>query len=213
MVLDHYVIRGNRLLVKINTGNVIRHQRDVPDDPITDLLTTPYWFRVHVHFDIVTSQEFVVLTYGKPVLYDVPIVRLQSESLLNRLPLVSMDNRNKFKRSVQNIVHYGVGAVFLLYFDGRGAGFGAYATDRMLTEQKAAFSSDEAYRRIGVGYDSRDYDSIMRLVKHHFPSGKIQMVMNSPASLVKKKEYATALNDHGIDVHKWPFLDESSLES
>jgi 3,4-dihydroxy 2-butanone 4-phosphate synthase/GTP cyclohydrolase II len=213
MVLDHYVIRGHRLLVKINTANVIRHQQEVPDDPITDLLTTPYWFRVHVYFDIVTSQEFVVLTYGKPVLYDVPIVRLQSESLFNRLPLVSIDNRNKFKRSVQQIVHYGVGAVFLLYFDGRGAGFGAYATDRMLTEQKAAFSSDEAYRRIGVGYDSRDYDSIMRLLKHHFPSGKIQMVMNSPASLVKKKEYATALNDHGIDVHKWIFLDESTLES
>jgi 3,4-dihydroxy 2-butanone 4-phosphate synthase/GTP cyclohydrolase II len=136
---------------------------------------------------------------------------LQSESLFNRFPLVSIDNRNKFKRSVQEIVRYGAGAIFLLYFDGRGAGFGAYATDRMLTEEGESFSSDEAYRRLGVGYDSRDYDSIMRLLKHHYPSGKIQMVMNSPSSLVRKKEYSSALNDHGIDVHKWIFLDDSSL--
>lgn len=211
LVLDYYVIRGNRLLVRIDPKNVALHKREHPGSPVSALLSTPYWFRVHVYFDIVTSQEAVVLTYGKPLLYDVPVVRLQSESLFNRFPLVSIDNRNKFKRSVQEIVHYGVGAIFLLYFDGRGAGFGAYATDRMLTEEGESFSSDEAYRRLGVGYDSRDYDSIMRLLKHHFPSGKIQMVMNSPSSLVRKKEYSLALNDHGIDVHKWIFLDDSSL--
>ena len=211
LVLDYYVIRGNRLLIRINPKNVTMFKAGNPGAPIADLLTTPYWFRVHVYFDVVTSQEAVVLTYGKPLLYDVPVVRLQSESLFNRFPLLSIDNRNKFKRSLQHIVHYGVGAIFLLYFDGRGAGFGAYATDRMMTEQGASFTSDEAYRKLGVGYDSRDYDAIMRLLRHHYPSGKIQMVMNSPGSLVKKKEYATALNAHGVDVHKWIFLDDSSL--
>ena len=71
-----------------------------------------------------------------------------------------------------------------------------------------SFSTDESYRKLGVGYDSRDYDSIMRLVRHHYPSGKIQMVMNSPTSLVRKKEYAEALNAHGIEVHKWIFLED-----
>jgi 3,4-dihydroxy 2-butanone 4-phosphate synthase/GTP cyclohydrolase II len=209
-VRDYFIIRGNRLLVRINPAAVLLHARENPDSPVGDLLTTPYWFRVHVYFDIVTSQEAVVLTYGKPEVYDLPVVRLQSESLFNRLPLVSKDNRDKFKRSVRHIVHHGVGALFLLYFDGRGAGFGAYATDRMMTESGASFSSDEAYRLLGVGYDSRDYDAIMRLLKHHYPSGRIQMAMNSPSSLVKKKEYATALNAHGIDVHKWIFLDDNS---
>lgn len=211
LVRDYYVIRGNRLLVRIDPGNLARHKETHPGSPVTELLTTPYWFRVHVYFDIVTSQEMVVLTYGKPLLYDVAVIRVQSESLFNRLPLVSMDNRVKFKKSVQHIVHYGVGAVFLLYFDGRGAGFGAHATDRMLTEQGMSFSSDESYRRLGVGYDSRDYDSIMRLVRHHYPTGKIQMVMNSPSSLVRKKEYAEALNAHGIEVHKWIFLDDRNV--
>ena len=205
---DYYVIRGNRLLVRVNGERLARHRVANPGSPADDLLATPYWFRVHVYFDIVTSQEMVVLTYGKPMLHDVAVLRVQSESLFNRFPLVSVDNRLKFKRSVQQIVHYGVGAVFLLYFDGRGAGFGAHATDRMLTEQGLSFSTDESYRKLGVGYDSRDYDSIMRLVRHHYPSGKIQMVMNSPTSLVRKKEYAEALNAHGIEVHKWIFLED-----
>jgi 3,4-dihydroxy 2-butanone 4-phosphate synthase/GTP cyclohydrolase II len=34
------------------------------------------------------------------------------------------------------------------------------------------------------------------------------MVMNSPASLVKKPEYAEALNRHKIDVEKWIFLED-----
>jgi len=124
---------------------------------------------------------------------------------------VNVDNRLKFTRAVRHIVHYGVGAIFLLYYDGRGAGFGAHATDRMMSEKGVVFTSDEAYRKLGVGYDSRDYDSIMRLIRHHYPSGKIQMVMNSPSSLVKKKEYAAALSAHQIDVHKWIFLDDSTL--
>ena len=122
-----------------------------------------------------------------------------------------MDNRDKFKKSVKHIVTYGVGAVILLYYDGRGAGFGAYATDRMMAEGAQALSSDEAYQKLGVGYDSRDYEASMLLLKHHIPTEKIQMVMNSPASLVKKKEYSAALNHHHIDVEKWIFLDDSTL--
>ncbi|MGH8016851.1 MAG: GTP cyclohydrolase, partial [Opitutaceae bacterium] len=60
-------------------------------------------------------------------------------------------------------------------------------------------------------YDSRDYDACMMLLRHHVPNEKIQMVMNSPTSLVRKKEYASALNHHNIDVHKWIFLDEESV--
>ena len=211
LVLGHQSIRDNRWLVKIDPARVAAYRSERPEDAAAELLTTPYWFRVHVYYDLVTSQEFVLLTHGRPRPHDIPVVRLQSESLFNRFPLRNVDNRDKFKRAVKHIVTYGVGCVLLLYYDGRGAGFGAYATDLMLTERGLAASSDDAYRRIGVGYDSRDYDASMRLLKHHIPSGKIQMVMNSPDSLVKKKEYADALNEHGIDVEKWIFLDESSL--
>jgi 3,4-dihydroxy 2-butanone 4-phosphate synthase / GTP cyclohydrolase II len=211
LVLGYRPIRDDRFLVRIDPDRLAAHRREHPDDPVADLLSTPYWFQVHVYYDVVTSQEFVVLTHGHPRPHDIPVVRLQSESLFNRFPLRSVDNRDKFKRAVKHIITYGTGCVLLLYYDGRGAGFGAYATDLMLTEQGLADSSDAAYRRIGVGYDSRDYDASMRLLKHHYPSGRIQMVMNSPESMVKKKEYADALNEHQIDVEQWIFLDESTL--
>ena len=155
-----------------------------------------------------TSQDFVVLTYGTPRLHELPVVRLHSESLFNRFPLRTVENRDKMKQSVKHIVTYGVGAMLLLHNDGRGAGFGAHATDRMMTETDQALSSDDAYRKLGVGYDSRDYDSLIILLRHHIPNEKIQMVMNSPASLVKKPEYAEALNRHKIDVEKWIFLED-----
>ena len=99
----------------------------------------------------------------------------------------------------------------LIHNDGRGAGFGAFATDLMLSEAGLALTTDDAYRQIGVDYDSRDYEASSSLLKHHVPNGKIQMVMNSPASLVKKTEYAAALQKHEIDVEKWIFLDEETI--
>ncbi|NJM55377.1 MAG: GTP cyclohydrolase, partial [Verrucomicrobiae bacterium] len=60
-------------------------------------------------------------------------------------------------------------------------------------------------------YDSRDYDASMVLLRHHIPNEKIQMVMNSPSSLVRKKEYASALNNHHIEVEKWIFLEDHNV--
>ncbi len=211
LVLGYRLIRDNRFFVKINPDALATHRKTAPDDPILDLVTTPYWFRVHVYYDIVTSQDFVVLTHGHPRIYDIPVVRLHSESLFNRFPLRVVSNRDKMKESVKHIVTYGVGAMLLVYNDGRGAGFGAYAADRMMTESNQALSSDEAYRKLGIDYDSRDYDASFTLLKHHIPNEKIQMVMNSPGSLVKKPEYAQSLHRQKFDVDKWIFLDDDSV--
>lgn len=209
LVLGYQLIRDNRYFVRIAPDQLKAYRIEHPQDPIADLLTTPYWFKVHIYYDIVTSQEFVMLTHGQPRPNDLPVVRLHSESLFNRFPLRTVENRDKYKQSVKHIVTYGVGAIQLIYNDGRGAGFGAHATDSMLTEEGLARSSDEAYQMLGVGYDSRDYDASLTLLRHHIPDGKIQMVMNSPSSLVKKPEYAAALQDHRLDVAKWIFLDEA----
>ncbi len=208
LITNYSLIRGNRFMVHIHARNLKAYGDAHPDDPIVDLLTTPYWFRVHVYYDIVTTQEFVVLTHGTAKIYDIPVVRLHSESLFNRFPLRTVENRDKLKQSVKHIVTYGVGAIQLIYNDGRGAGFGAYATDLMLSEAGQALSTDEAYRRIGVDYDSRDYEASITLLKQHLTSEKIQMVMNSPSSLVKKPEYSLALQKHKIGVENWIFLDE-----
>ncbi len=206
LVCGYQLIRGNRFLVKIDPENLASFQRRQKQGSVVDLLSSPYWFRVHVYYDVVTSQDYVVLTHGSMKAADIPIVRLQSESLFNRFPLRTVENRDKFMQTIKHIVAYGSGAILLVHNDGRGAGFGAYAIDRMLSERGGATSSDEAYRRIGVEYDSRDYDSCVLLLKHHLPGGRIQMVMNSPDSLVTKTEYAEALKKHQIDVEHWIFL-------
>ncbi|OIR03631.1 GTP cyclohydrolase-2 [mine drainage metagenome] len=206
LVQGYQLIRGNRFLVRVNADHLAAFRKANPQDPIGELLSTPYWFRVHVYYDIVTNQDFVVLTHGRPCASDIPVVRIQSESLFNRFPLRTVENRDKFMQTMKHIVTYGSGAVLLLHNDGRGAGFGAYATDRMLTETHRAASTDEAYRVLGVDYDSRDYDACVLLLKQHLPGGKIQMVMNSPDSLVSKTEYAEALKKHRIDVERWIFL-------
>ena len=211
LISSYELIRGNRFLVKIHSSNLKAFSDANPEDPIVDLLTTPYWFRVHVYYDIVTTQEFVILTHGAARIYDSPVVRLHSESLFNRFPLRTVENRDKFKQSVKHIITYGAGVIQLIHNDGRGAGFGAFATDLMLSEAGLALTTDDAYRQIGVDYDSRDYEASISLLKHHVPNGKIQMVMNSPASLVKKTEYAAALQKHEIDVEKWIFLDEETI--
>ena len=211
LVTDYSLIRGNRFLVRIHPENLKAYQKANPDDPILDLLTTPYWFRVHVYYDIVTSEEFVILTHGKARIYDIPVVRLHSESLFNRFPLRTAENRQKLEISVKHIITYGVGVIQLIYNDGRGAGFGAHATDLMLSESGLALSTGEAYKHIGVDYDSRDYEASIALLKQHVGTDKIQMIMNSPSSLVKKPEYAEALLHHHLDVERWIFLDEESI--
>jgi 3,4-dihydroxy 2-butanone 4-phosphate synthase/GTP cyclohydrolase II len=60
---------------------------------------------------------------------------------------------------------------------------------------------------LGVVYDSRDYEACLSLLRHHLPHSRVQMIMNSPSSLIRKPEYAAALNRHRIEVEKWIFLE------
>lgn len=212
LIRSYRRLRNQRYSIKIHEKNLNVLLKKEPDNPLCSLLSMPYWFKVHVYFDAVTGEDFVILTYGKAQAYDVPVVRLQSESIFNRFPMTDMDNRNKFKASLKEIVRYGVGTILLLYNDGRGAGLGAYAYDKMLLEQHRSKSTDESYQQIGVGYDSRDYNAAMVLLKHHLPfNKKVQMIMNSPTSLVKKKEWSEALDHHSIDVEKWIFLEKKKI--
>lgn len=212
LVNGHRTIEGGRVFVDVDCAGLTAHRRAQPEDPVAELLSTPYWFRVHVYYDVVTSQEFAVLVHGKPATNPVPMVRLHSDSLFNRFPLKTVANRDKLQCSIKHIVTHGYGLLLLLHNDGRGAGFGAFAIDQMMTQRGEAHSSDEAYQKIGVSYDSRDYDASMLLLRQHLDHGRIHMVMNSPESLVRKPEYAEALNRQEIDVEKWIFLGDAQSD-
>ncbi len=208
LILDYKILPEHRFLIKINTDSLLKHQAEHPEDPLLTKLTCPYWFRVHVYTDIVSSEDFVVLSYGHIKAQDRPIVRLHSESIFNRFPGNDLSNKDKFNASIQHIVHYGKGILILLYNDGRGAGFGAYAEDRMLEEHGLSHNTDESYNHLGISYDRRDYHAAMLLLKHHLPAGPIQMIFQDPSNLIRKKDCLEALEAHQIEVDRWIFLNE-----
>ena len=208
LIKNYSLLRNRRFLIKTNPEALIHHQKEHPEDPLLEKLTQPCWFRVHVYTDIVTSEDFIVLTYGNPQAYHRPMVRIHSDSIFNRFPGNDLTNKEKFKSTLQKIIHYGEGIIVLLYNDGRGAGFGAYAEDRMLTEQGFSHSTDESYETLGISYDRRDYDAAIALLKNHLPLGPIQMIFNEPSSLVRKKDCLEALANHNIEVDHWVFLNE-----
>ena len=133
------------------------------------------------------------------------------ESLLNRFPLRDRTYRDRFKKSVKLIVQYGVGVLVLLPDGSRGAGFGTYALNRMLLEKTVGSTISEARKMFGVNYDAHDCDGAISLLKIHCPEKKIQLIMNSPSSILRNTEYITALNKHAFDVKKWLFLESEEL--
>ena len=56
---------------------------------VKSLECKPYWFKVDVYYDIAKHGETMVLTYNENVV--VPVVRIHSEFIFNRFPLVAMD--------------------------------------------------------------------------------------------------------------------------
>lgn len=208
LLLDYKLLRNNRYKIKVHRANFCKFKKEHEGDPLCGLINMPYWFRIYIYFDIVTDQDFVVLTYGHAQPNDIPVVRIQSESLFNRFPLVDSYNQDKYKGAIKEIMNYGVGVILLLYTDGRGAGFGAHAQDIMLMQQGYSANTEESYNFLGIDYDLRDYQAAMTILKHHLPSNSVQMVMNSPSSLVKKTTYTHVLNEMNINVERWIFLEE-----
>jgi len=206
-VFQYESLRGSRLILHVNTPEIERRVKEDPENPLGRMLLEPYWFRVHVYFDVVSGDDVVVLTHGSAKSYEQPVVRIQSESILDRFPVTFDDNKAKYQRAVQHIVRYGSGAIVLVYQDGRGAGFGAYALDRMFTETGQSLDTQASYRKLGIAFDQRDYGCMFEILKSHIPSHNIQMIMNSPNSLVSKSEYAQALHQSGFNVEKWIFLE------
>jgi 3,4-dihydroxy 2-butanone 4-phosphate synthase/GTP cyclohydrolase II len=201
-----------RCLLHVDRDAFRSYRKETLDGPVNALLTTPYWFAVHVYFDIVSGQEFVVLVHGKARGSAAPLVRIHSESIFDRFPLTDLESRNKFKASAKLIVRAGYGLIVLLHNDGRGAGLGAHVIARSLHDRDPSASSAQAYKALGVEYDLRDYQAAMQLIWQHVPKGKIQMILNSPEDFVRKTEYSAALAESALSVKNWVFLETQEKE-
>lgn len=209
------VLPDNRIQIRINRTK-LKDLKSLKSCPLSaqtlfdSLLVCPYWFILHTYWDISTQEEIIVLSYStsKKTKGISPIVRIQSESLFNRFPLEDVDNRNKLKSSVLKIVENGEGVLVLLHNDGRGSGFGALATEYMMREKNKNLSSEEAYKKMGLPYDRRDYEAAAILIKHHVGSTKIRLIHSSSNALAKKPESLTSLSNQNVNIKEIIFLSE-----
>lgn len=178
---DHQVvgdIDADRLLVKFSD-----------DKALAEIGIRPYWFKVHMYYDLASDRDFVVLTYGD-LQAKTPLVRVHSESLLNRFPLVHSENhyKEKYLMSLEQIVRNDSGLIVLLYKDGRGSGLSNLVLSHV-------FGKD----RTGIQVDVRDYVGASQLIHHHVGDQEIR-VLYSGSSRVPLNQ---ALVDEHVQVSDW----------
>ena len=65
-----------------------------------------------------------------------PIIRVHSESIFDRFPLIEKIYKNRYRFSIQKIIENGRGYLLLFYRDGRGSGLGYYLIDHYMSGVK-----------------------------------------------------------------------------
>jgi 3,4-dihydroxy 2-butanone 4-phosphate synthase/GTP cyclohydrolase II len=177
--LKHHEVQGG-YMAKINN-----EVWSTPSHSMKEYALRPYWFRVHVYYDIVTSNDYVILEY-KRVDDIAPLVRIHSESIFNRFPLKEPGYRQAYRKAALKIVEHGYGYIALFYQDGRGHGLGTYVLD-----QSNNISTP----------DARDYDGICQLLKHHCQEPMTLMVTSAQERL----DEALVRNNIAVK-HRWHYV-------
>jgi 3,4-dihydroxy 2-butanone 4-phosphate synthase/GTP cyclohydrolase II len=165
---------------------------------LADVEVKPYWFQVHMYYDLASNYDFVLLTYGR-YKEKTPVVRVHSESLFGRFPLArKLDHyKEKYKQSVEEIVKNDSGALLLLHRDGRGAGLSHYI-----------LSHSEGASHSGIKTDSRDYDAVAQLLRHHLQNQPIRMLYSGSSRV----SLAKAFSKEKIKVVEWIDLEPKDQE-
>lgn len=92
-------------------------------------------------------------------------MRIHSESLFNRFPLVDREYKQRYKRSLDYVIRNGYGIILIFYNDGRGSGL-SYLVLNMENQAKGVKSD------IGVEEDKRDYYGATKLLRHYIDASK-----------------------------------------
>jgi 3,4-dihydroxy 2-butanone 4-phosphate synthase/GTP cyclohydrolase II len=175
----------------------VRYFLQFEEKDLEQIEIRPYWFRVYMYYDLASSSDFVVLSYGD-VEGKVPLVRIHSESLFNRFPLQETLYRNKYKHSLEKIVRNNSGIIVLLYHDGRGAGLGHYVLNHM-----------ELDGPTGVKADTRDFHAAALLLKHHLKRPYLKILYSDSSRDVLQKEF----DQQEIQVLEWIDLNKRPSKS
>jgi 3,4-dihydroxy 2-butanone 4-phosphate synthase/GTP cyclohydrolase II len=151
---------------------------------MADLKFFPYWFEVNVFTDQGKSNRtYILLNYNDTQLAETPVVRVQSESIMNRIPLIRTPEKDKLRASIDYIIDKGHGCVAFYPDDGRGHGLGQFVrnivNDQPLEETE----------------DVRDY-AFLGLIDHLFDSKPMEMISFSD----KTESFHDAVSEWGLDL-------------
>jgi 3,4-dihydroxy 2-butanone 4-phosphate synthase/GTP cyclohydrolase II len=175
-------LETNRYLLQLTDRNLF--------DKYTEIFSEPYWFKISVFYDIVSGFDYVALQYG-----DLdnpnkrPIIRVRSESLMDRFPLTHREYHSRYKRVIESIVKNGSGLILQLYQDGRGAGFGYYFLNQTISNKD----------HIGSHEDQRDFLGAAGIINHILNNREI-IVMSGKTS---RESLKVALDAYQIKVFEW----------
>jgi 3,4-dihydroxy 2-butanone 4-phosphate synthase / GTP cyclohydrolase II len=172
----------DRYLVQLTDRNLY--------DKYKEIFSDPYWFKISVFYDIISGFDYVALQYGD--LDDPnkrPIVRVRSESLMDRFPLTHREYHSRYKRVIESIVRNGSGLILQLYQDGRGAGFGYYFLNQTISNKSF----------IGSHEESRDFLGAAGIINYLLNDREI-IVMSGQGS---KEHLKNALDSYNIRVFEW----------
>lgn len=198
-------VEGRTETVKVSLderalGNLRAANRNNQVDRV--LARHPYFFSNHVYLDEMSNLVYPVLEHdSKDIPIDkAPLVRIHTESILGRLPLADNPQRAVFQDSVQKIVENGRGLIVLYPKDARGNGIGALFEEAQLIGSGRAKDPQEASQILGTDFDARDYTAIARLIKHHYPQGKTDLILSHNDDTQQKADLLAALAKVGVTV-------------
>ena len=162
-LIDSRVILQNSYLIDLHAI------KNSCSDTFESIRHNPYWFKVHVYYDLITHLDFVVLCFDQGDTTKTPLVRIHSESIFNRFPLKHPKYRLKYQTAVSKIVEYGYGYIFLMYHDGRGASLA-----------NLCLNMEKKYNLV----DNRDYRPILDLIEKHIPEKHIHILHSGSSRIL-----------------------------
>lgn len=145
---------------------------------------TPYWFKTHVYYDIASHTEYVVLTYGD-IKRTCPIVRIHSEFIFNRFPLIDTSYKNRYNRAIMESILNNSGIIIIENHNGDNQNLGEFLLNR-------------PFDKTGIRR-KRFYLPSMLLLKHHIKQKQIRIYYSSRS----RKDMERALKKSNIKVLEW----------
>lgn len=123
-------------------------------------------FTVHVAQSLAARRHALALTYGDAGSEEPLLARIHSSCVTSEsYGACDCDCATQLDAALAAIAERGRGAVFYLMQEGRGAGFAVKARDRMMVQaSEHRLDTFDAYRRMGIGPDHRDYGEVGQLV-------------------------------------------------